>query len=199
MESSDSTIIEAIRRGDVDRYAELVDRHKDQVYGVLRRLVRDEDVAEDLAQTAFIQAYQSLDGFRREASFATWITQIAINLGRASFRRGRRATIVSLDELLERQSDAPTLVENRASFDPFENMVASDLEKRLEDAVAELPDDYREAFVLRHIENVSYEKIAALTGHSVGALKVRTHRARKMLLERLSDQENSSALRRRRS
>lgn len=193
MDPSEKAAIEAVQGGDVDRFGELVDQHKDQVYGVLRRLVRDEDLAEDLAQTAFVQAYEALDGFRGEASFGTWVTQIGIHLARASFRRGSRENVVSLEELVEHHQESSILLESDAASDPFETTVQSELEERLEQSIAELSETYREAFVMRHLEGMSYERIASITGDSVGALKVRTHRARKMLLERLHEQENGTA------
>ncbi len=190
---SENTIIERIRGGDVESYGLLVDRHKDQVYGVLRRLVGDAETAEDLAQTAFLKAFQGLATFRQQASFSTWVTQIAIHLARDDHRRRQRAQIVPLETADEGEGGSPSLA--AASADPLETVIATDLQERLTRAISQLPSDYREVFVLRQIDERTYEEIAELTGVSVGALKVRNHRARKWLLDRLREEEQPSVLR----
>lgn len=194
---SERTIIEQVRRGDTERYVELVECAQDQVFGVLHRLVRDPDTVEDLAQTAFLKAFENLSSFRQTASFATWVTRIAIHLAHDTHRRLSRAEIVSLEVVGGSDFEAGGL--SSPGGDPLEEAIEEDLRQRLAQAIAELPADYREVFVLRHLEDHSYEDIAELTGVSLGALKVRNHRARKLLLDRLHRDENPPALRLHRS
>lgn len=185
MHDADAEIVREVQSGRTEAYARLVDRHRDRVFAVLLRLSGDRDVAEELAHEAFIKAYRGLGGFRGDAQFGTWIIQIALHLARDRVRRQRQRTVVSLDELREQQENASALVETRSSFDPVEDLSARELKDRLETALERLPPSYREVFVLHHLEDVPYEEIARATGDSVGSLKVRAHRARKLLKDAL--------------
>ena len=183
----DETIVRAVQDGRTDSFAQLVDRHKDSVYGMLLRLTGDPDAAEELAHETFVRAYRGLANFRGESRFGTWLIQIAVHLARDRIRerRRQRGRVVSLDELLERDSDSPLLTEGRPQYDPLAEVSERDLLRRFEQALEELPPSYREVFLLHHIQGLSYEEIAEMTGDSMGSLKVRTHRARKLLKEML--------------
>lgn len=184
----DQNIVRAVQSGQTESYAKLVDRHKDQVYGMLMRLTGDPQVAEELAHETFVRAYQALGNFRGESQFATWLTQIAVNIARDRVRELQRNRFVSLDELLERDANAPVFAEDRPHYDPLAEVSERDLLKQFEKALQELPPNYREIFLLHHIQGISYEDIAGMTGDSVGSLKVRSHRARKILKEVLFSQ-----------
>jgi RNA polymerase sigma-70 factor (ECF subfamily) len=184
----DQTIVRAVQDGQTESYAKLVDRHKDQVYAMLMRLTGDPQAAEELAHETFVRAYQALGNFRGESRFATWLTQIAVNIARDRVRELQRNRFVSLDELLERDADAPVFAESRSHYDPLAEISERDLLKRFEEALQALPANYREIFLLHHMQGISYEDIAGMTGDSVGSLKVRSHRARKILKEILFSQ-----------
>ena len=186
MIDQDEQIVRAVQAGRTEAFAGLVSRHKDRVYAILLRLVRDPDTAEELAQEAFVRAWRGIGGFRGRALFATWLVQIAIHLARDRMRERRRSRMVSLDELIEKSADDSALVDTRSRHDPLSEVSDNDMMKRLEAALGDLPPSYREVFVLHHIEDVPYEEIASLTGDSVGSLKVRAHRARKLLREAIS-------------
>jgi RNA polymerase sigma-70 factor (ECF subfamily) len=189
----DDTIIRTVRTGDTEAFAQLVDRHKEQVYAILMRLTGDPQAAEELAHEAFVRAYRGLDGFRGEARFGTWITQIAINLARDRVRERRRNRTVSLEALLEQDADAAVFADKRSQYDPLAEVSERDMIMRFENALEELPASYREVFVLRHVQNMPYEEIAEITGDSIGSLKVRTHRARKLLKQAIFPDERSVA------
>lgn len=190
---NDEDLVRAVRSGKKDAFAQLVNRRKEFVYGVLMRLTADPQVAEELAHETFVRAYRRLDGFRGESRFSTWLIQIAINLARDRVRERGREREVSLEAMLERDPESPALKENRSYYDPLAEVSERHLMERFEAAVRELPHSYREVFVLRHIEDISYEEIAAATGDSVGSLKVRAHRARKLLKERLFPETESAS------
>jgi RNA polymerase sigma-70 factor (ECF subfamily) len=183
----DEIIVRAVQGGDTDAFAGLVERHKDQVYGVLMRLTGDPGAAEELAQETFVRAFRGIGRFRGESRFGTWLTQIAVHLARDRVRERQRLRekIVSLDELVERDADSPVLTESRHQYDPLAEVSERDLMRRFEESLQELPASYREVFLLHHIQGLSYDEIAGMTGDSVGSLKVRTHRARKLLKEML--------------
>lgn len=182
----DESIVREVQAGRTDAFAELVDRHKDRLYAILLRLTGDRDAAEELAQEAFVRAWRGIDGFRGQSLFGTWLVQIAIHLARDRVRERRRDRTVSLDELLERNTDDSLFPDARAAGDPLDGLADRDMIRRLETALEDLPHAYREVFVLRHMEDVPYEEIATMTGDTVGSLKVRAHRARRLLREAIS-------------
>jgi RNA polymerase sigma-70 factor, ECF subfamily len=185
LKDSDEAIVRAVNSGDTEAFAHLVDRHKERVYATLVRLTGDRGAAEELAHETFVRAYRGLGRFRGEALFGTWVVQIAIHLARDRVRERQRSRTVSLDELIEREGDSLVFTETRAGYDPLAEMSKRDTAKRIDSALQDLPPDYREVFVLHHVEEIPYETIAEMTGDSVGSLKVRAHRARKLLKEKL--------------
>jgi len=184
----DFSTVEAVLSGDGEAYRVLVEKHQDTVYGVLRRIVGDPEVSRNLTHETFVAAYRALHKFRRDARFSTWLVQIAINAARDHMRRRGRVTIVSLDEDRAHGSSPESLIERRAGFDPLDTVAQRELSERLEHAMTRLPPTYREVFVLRHVQEMSYQEIAAITGDNPELLKVRAHRARK-LLKRLLQEE----------
>lgn len=191
MIDKDEAIVRNVLDGQTEAFAKLVDRHKERVFAVLMRLMADPDVAEELAHETFVRAYRGLPNFRGESSFGTWLVQIAIHLARDHVRQRQRNRFVSLDALLERDADDPQLADRRPHRDPLAEIGEKETMKRFHQALNELPANYREVFVLYHIEDMSYEDIAELTGDSVGSLKVRAHRARKLIKESLFPETKS--------
>jgi RNA polymerase sigma-70 factor (ECF subfamily) len=179
MQPSDAQIIAAVLAGDREAYRHLVERYQDQVFGVLLRLVGDRDVAEDAAQEAFVKAYLALSRFRGESAFGTWLVQIAIHTARDRVRRRQRRW--------ERETtdEDGTVTVPTPGPDALTNLVRDeDLDHMLQ-ALQQLPEEYREVLVLKHLEEWSFEEIAQHAQASVGSLKVRAHRARRLLRQAL--------------
>lgn len=175
-DSADHRLIERCRTGDEAAFAELVDRHKDLVYGLtVRVLGGDRERAEDLAQEAFLRVYRGLPFFRGEASLATWIFRIVLNL--CSQARRRRYPDVSLDEASEagRRRPEPSRVDR--AYNDLE------LKDRLEKAMAQLPDTYRVLVAAHYLEGVQYETLAEALGMPLGTVKTHLHRAKRRLRE----------------
>lgn len=187
MEDVDAPVVRAVLAGDIDSYRVLIERHQGRVLSVLRRALRDEQQAEELAQEAFVKAYLGLKTFRGDARFGTWLLQIALHAARDRRRSERRSRSTSLDQLLESEDgalprdDLALLVDRSPAADPARVLDRAELTHRIEAGLARLPDEYREVFVLKHVEGLPYEEIATITGDSVGTLKVRAHRARQKL------------------
>jgi RNA polymerase sigma-70 factor (ECF subfamily) len=173
----EETIIRKCREGDADSYSILVDSYKAMVYNVAYRMVGDEDIAKDLAQESFIAAYNGLGQFRFGAKFSSWLYSIALNKCRDYLRLTK--TTVSTDDIA---GVKPT---NDAS--PEQVAVTGQNKDILQQALAALPDDYREVLILKHIEELDYREIAAITGTGITALKVRAHRGREMLRKILEE------------
>lgn len=197
-EPSDRELVELARRGDTAAFTTLVGRHQRQIYRLALRMMGNDADAEEVLQEAFLHAFQKLGDFRGDAAFNSWIYRIAANSALMRLRRKRRAPdAVSADA--EPASDAPpgprfgadgAYVEPPRSDwslradDALQNQ---QLGRALEQAVANLSDDYRVVFLLKDVDGLSNEDIADSLGLSVPAVKSRLHRARLALREQLGE------------
>ncbi len=190
MSDQDRAAVVAVKSGDTDAFRGLVDRHKSRIYGTLLSLVGDADLAEELAQETFVKAFLGLSGFREDSSFSTWLVQIAIHGARDHRRkmsRLRKRRVISLDALRETMRHELEPADTRRSADPSAGVDAHEEISMVREALAQLPPEYREIIVLKHFQEWPYEQIANSTGDTVGTLKVRAHRARRLLKERLAE------------
>ncbi len=177
---SDEELILRVPEGDNQAFDVLVNRYKDRLYSYLLRLLSNPDQAEEIAQEAFVKAYMNADKYRKIARFSTWLYTIATNLVRNYMRNmKRRPTRVSLwfkesggEKIRWRQIED----ESRG---PEEEMEQKDLEKLMQAAIRKIPPRYRTTFVLREINRLSYEEIAATTGLKLGTVRSRINRGRK--------------------
>jgi len=178
---SDEALVRRAQRGDRDAFAELVARHRDRVYAVTLRLTRNPADAEDALQETFISAFRGLDRFGGRAQVSTWLYRIAVNASYDTIARRRP----------ELSLDADTLAEPAAPHDGFER----DAQRRaLEQALGELPDDFREAVVLCDIAGLGAGEAAEVLGVPTGTVKSRVFRARAQLAERLREPTNVDAV-----
>lgn len=184
----DLPLIERVLAGDRRAFEPLVRRHERRVYRVTLAVLGNSEDAEEAMQDAFVKAFRHLDQFRRESRFTTWLTRIAVN--EALQKRQSRKDSVSLDD----SRGVPDRAEEQFSPRRFEQWRADpeklygkqELRQIIENAVQSLPAIYREAFVLRDIEEMSAEEAAGAIGVTVGALKSRLLRARLMMRETLA-------------
>ncbi len=177
----DAITIEAIKLGNRDRYAELVDRHSRLVYGIAWSRLGDSALSEDAAQEAFVQGFRFLGTLRRPERFAAWIGRIARNVSSRIARRHRRA----LDGLHRWQLDQDASAARGEGVEaPFDRPV-QDL---LSDTLDRLTDTHRECLVLFYLKSKSIREAADTLGISENAFKTRLHRARADLREKLEAQ-----------
>ena len=170
----DQEIIARILAGARDEYGVLIGRYSDPLYRHAVGMTGSPDVAEDILQASFIKAYHHLHEVR--GRFDAWLFRIVANACKDWLKNIRR-THLSYDE-----DDQPSGLQT-----PEEEMDRSELRSDLEAALATLPDSLREAFVMKHVEGRSYEEMAVLLDTTVGALKMRVHRAREALQQLLED------------
>jgi RNA polymerase sigma-70 factor (ECF subfamily) len=182
----DRQLLARAQEGDVSAFEALVDAHRDKVYGLALRMTRSEADAAEITQDTFLSAYQHLKDFRGDAAFGSWVHRIAANhaLMRLRHRRVAQAAEQELQgpEFTERGSLAEYPV-NDWSRDAEEKALDAELGTAIQQATDRLPEGYREVFLLKDVDGLSYEQISEVTGDSIPAIKSRLHRARLALRE----------------
>jgi len=169
--SGEADIIRRCLDGEADAYSILVDRYKTMVYNVAYRMLGDGDTAKDLAQESFIAAYGGLKTFKQDAKFSSWLYSIVLNKCRDYLRLAKEN--IPIDDISDIRPCSGISPEQAAADHQSKDM--------LQLALDALSAEYREVLVLKHIEELDYQEISAITGASVAALKVRAHRGREML------------------
>jgi RNA polymerase sigma-70 factor, ECF subfamily len=170
----DGLLVEGAQQGNLSAYEDLVRRHRDALFGYLRRMAGDPGVAEELAQATFVRAWESLGGFRREAWFKTWLFRIAHSLCVNRLTRNRPTA-----ELREDMADP-------SGGEPPEALRRRRLSGVVESALNQLRPDQRACLVLAVYEEMSYQEISRAIGKSpraVDSLLVRARRELRRLLE----------------
>jgi len=148
--------------------------------------LRDETEAEDLAQNVFLQVYKSRDRYERTAKFSTWLFTIARNLCLNEIRRRSRHPAESLEETHAEHEDQPQRqYEDKRVALPTEDLLQGELARKIEEALATLPENQRTAILLCRQDELSYEEIAEILGCSLSATKSLIHRGRETLKEKL--------------
>jgi len=182
----DAVLMLRVKRGDRAAFAELVEKYKQPLFNFVFRTLRDEIETEDVAQNTFLQVWKSRARYQRTAKFSTWLFTIARNLCLNEIRRRSRHPAESLEETHPEHDDQPSRqYEDKKIFLPTQNVLHSELAKKIEEALAELPENQRTAILLCRQDEVSYEEIAEILGCSLSATKSIIHRGRETLKEKL--------------
>ena len=183
---SDAALMLRVKRGDRAAFTELVEKYKQPLVNFICRYLRDETEAEDLAQNVFLQVYKSRARYERTAKFSTWLFTIARNLCLNEIRRRSRHPAESLEETHAENEDQPQRqYEDKKVFLPTENVLHGELATKIEEALAELPENQRTAILLCRQDELSYEDIAKVLDCSLSATKSLIHRGRETLKEKL--------------
>ncbi|HEX9948699.1 MAG TPA: sigma-70 family RNA polymerase sigma factor, partial [Thermodesulfobacteriota bacterium] len=162
----DDRLVERARAGDEEAFEDLVRRYEKPIYYLALRFVKEEQAAADLAQTAFLKAYEGLRGFRGQASFKTWLYRIAMNLCKNYLRDQGKKKVESLGEM-----DPPS------TANPLRELIEHESQALLARAWARLPEKQRMTVVLKVQEGMKYREIAEVMGCSVGTIKANFHHA----------------------
>jgi RNA polymerase sigma-70 factor, ECF subfamily len=187
--STDHDLVAFARSGSEKAYRELLDRYQRPVFSLIYRMVRDRELAEDLAQETFVKVFNHLDSYNPKYKFSSWIFKIASNLSIDSMRRKELQT-VSLDGSRNATSaaevEATQIAVASKDENPEEFLEAKELGEEIERAISLLRPEYRTAILLRHVEGRPYEEIAEVMEVPLGTVKTFIHRARGELRETLA-------------
>lgn len=182
----DAALMLRVKQGDWSAFEELVNKYKQPVTNLIYRTLPDATEAEDLAQNVFIQVYKSAHRYEVAAKFTTWLYTIARNLCLNEIRRRSRHPAESLDATHPEHDDQPARqFEDIRTFSPPDMLLQGELEDKIEEALASLPENQRTALLLYRQDEMSYEDISAVLGCSLSATKSLIHRARETLKQQL--------------
>ena len=182
----DFELVRKAKSGDGRAYDILMEQYHDAVFNIVYRMVRNKQEAEDLTQETFIKAYNSINSFKEEYAFSTWLFKIATNHCIDFFRK-RKLKTYSMDEPVQYKEDE--IKHEYASDDPTmeHRMIDSEKSRLIREAINKLPEKYRMAIILRHHEEKSYDEIAQILNLPLGTVKARIFREREMLKKHLKD------------
>lgn len=178
---ADIELLKAVKAGDATAYRGIVEKYQGRVYAMTYGMVRNREDARDITQDAFVKAYNNLDGFRLESSFYTWLYRIAMNLAIDFIRKRQRQGTTSYDEAIATRDEDGAIAEMHHGDDPGRTLDRKRLHKRIMDAVDELPDDQKQAILLREVEGLSYKEISDVMEIPEGTVMSRLFYARKKL------------------
>lgn len=187
--STDHELVTFARTGSEKAYRELLDRYQRPVFSLIYRMMRDRELAEDLAQETFVKVFNNLEKYNPKYKFSSWIFKIASNLAIDNLRKKEPKT-VSLDGSRYARTD-DEVAASRISVasedeDPEQLLLAKELGAEIESAIGSLRAEYRTAILLRHVEGRPYEEIAEIMEVPLGTVKTYIHRARSELRELLA-------------
>jgi RNA polymerase sigma-70 factor (ECF subfamily) len=181
-------MIAAVLAGEIELYHELIRPYERGVYVMALSYMKNEADAEDVAQEAFIRAFRRLESFRAESKFSTWLISITINEARTRLRRQALVRMEPLDQLPnEDKSISPVLLRDWREI-PSEAVQREEVRNQIQLAVEQLPNIYRQVFLLRDVEELTISETAEALNISIPSVKVRLHRARMRLQKQLAPQ-----------
>ncbi|HMW22270.1 MAG TPA: RNA polymerase sigma factor RpoE [Burkholderiaceae bacterium] len=186
---TDVQLVERAKRGEVHAFEMLVVKYQRRIERLIGRLVRDTDLVADVAQETFIRAYRALPQFRGESAFYTWLYRIAVNTAKKALVDLKRDPLITETALAAaRQDDDETSRPEHELSDgetPEAVLASREIAATVNAAIEALPDDLRQAILLREVEGLSYDEIAAVMACPIGTVRSRIFRAREAIAERL--------------
>ncbi len=183
---TDNDLIAAAKAGDEDAFGEIVARHRNGLTNYLFRMLADYEEAVDLAQESFVRVYFALERYRADHAFSTYLYRIATNLAISEIRRRKRRRLLSITGFFDSgDGEVGDLEPADSAPDPAESLASGERSRAIETAIASLPESYRAPVVLRDVQEMSYEEVAAVLGLGLGTTKSRISRGRAILREKL--------------
>ena len=178
---AERVLIRQAQQGDTAAFEALVNQHAQLVYNLALRTVSNAQEAEDIAQEAFVRAWQALPNFRAKSKFSTWLYRIVTNLCYNRLPRIKQELLaVDPDEQLDLEA-GETAVETQ--------LLTEEIKVELHKAIDDLPESYRLLITLRHLQGMSYDEIATVTEMPLGSVKTGIFRARRQLRQTLTQIE----------
>ena len=185
--AEESDLVERAKRGDMAAYDDLVRRYQERIYATVYHMTANHEDANDLAQEAFIKAFQALNSFKGGSSFYTWIYRIAVNKTINFLKQRKNRSQISLNDLDFNAEHDPDLVALISDKTPRRDIGLAELQEKLNGAMLKLSDDHRLVVTLHDVQGMSHEEIAAIMKCNIGTVRSRLFYARQQLQAYLSD------------
>jgi len=186
LELGDEDLMEQFQQGTIEAFDILVSRYREPLTHYLYRFIGDPRECEDLLQETFLRVYRNRHSYRRIAKFSTWLYTIAGNLARSEYRKRKRRRVYSLQSVNRDDEDYEIEIPDE-QFLPDVHAEGTLQVKHVQDALQQIPEEFREVVVLRDVQQLAYEEIAEITGLPMGTVKSRINRGRTKLQSLLSD------------
>jgi RNA polymerase sigma-70 factor (ECF subfamily) len=189
MEDVERALIRRLRDRDERAFRELLDLHRDRVFNITYRMLGNRSEAEDVAQEVFITVFKTIDSFREEAKFSTWLYRVAVNHTKNRIKYLARRHERDRDELDEgvhsQQVNGAVTGMPLRNAQPDKALASAQMESLMQEAIEALDEDQRAVVILRDVEELSIDEICQITGLPDGTVKSRLHRARLVLRKKL--------------
>src|SRR2546426_218013 len=181
------TLVKRAKAGDMAAYDELVRRYQERIYATVYHMTSNHEDANDLAQEAFIKAYQALKSFKGDSSFFTWVYRIAVNKTINFLKQRRNRTHLSLNDLDFNAEHDPDLVALISDRTPRRDIALSELQQKLNKAMLKLSEPHRLVVTLHDVQGLSHEEIGNIMDCNIGTVRSRLFYARQQMQAYLSD------------
>jgi len=181
--STDIEIIERVLAGDIESFSGIIEKYQNMVFRYTYSKCNNQDEALDITQDIFIMVMEALHSFRRESKFSTWLYSIMVNYCKNYRKKQNRVSLVSIN--VTRGEDEYDLQLPDERQNPEEHIIMEDSLDIVQEEIGNLPDDYRDILILRDIEGLSYNEISEILKIKLSNVKVRIHRGRELLKNRL--------------
>jgi RNA polymerase sigma-70 factor (ECF subfamily) len=187
MMEDDLTLVSRARCGDTEAFRALIVRYQRKAYAVALGIVRDRDLAWDVAQETFVRVHGHLSEFKEDARFSTWVLRITTHLAIDAVRKERKAAKQDLEEVREADLNGggEGILATELGRDPQQNLLRRELAAKMTRALDQIPEKHRTILVLREVEGLSYEELAERLGIQKGTVMSRLFHARKKMQELL--------------
>lgn len=182
-DSDDIEVIEKVLAGDIEAFSVIIKKYQEKTFNYVYSQVKDYDEALDITQEIFIMTIEALRSFRRESKFSTWFYSIMVNYCKNYRKKNRRYNLVPINGSKGDDEYSLQLTDEREN--PEKEVVMNDSLRIVREEIERLPDDYRDILMLRDIEGLSYNEVAEVLDISLSNVKVRIHRGREFLKNRL--------------
>lgn len=185
MNDIEKLLVKRSKSGDIEAFEQLIFDYQKKAYNIALRIMGNQEDAKDMCQEAFIRIYKSIEGFKEQSSFSTWMYRIVTNVCLDEIRKKKKSEAVSLDGTYETENGEIHFEIASDDDTPEESYVRTEKKSIILKSINELSEEYKTAIVLRDIQGFSYEEIANILCCSIGTVKSRINRARNILKNKL--------------
>jgi RNA polymerase sigma-70 factor (ECF subfamily) len=180
----DEELIRKALSGEQDAYQALLQRYQKTVFHIVVKIIRNSDDAQDLVQETFMRAFNTLESYRSEYRFSTWLCKIAANCS-IDYLRKKKIKAYSMDKPYQTKNGTVEVELEDKGANPEEHFLRKQRIMSIEEAIKGLPPKYKQVIVYRHHDDKSYEEISRIMGIPIGTVKARIFRARELLKKKL--------------